>query len=456
MRHDAAAPKAGAVKRGLALVALTVSCASLPREQGHVEVDQYVRERTGLSTHWNQGTPEDAQVAALVEHLLQGELTSSAAVEISLVNNPALQAIYESLGVSQADLVQAGLLKNPTLSGSVGIPIGPSSIIEWEGSLVQDFLDLFMLPLKRRVAQKQFLADTLQVAARALEAAEETRKAFVEVQAAQQRRALRADSIRAAQASRDLAQKQYDAGNINLLALSTEQASFEQARLELAHDDVELEERKEALTRAMGLWGDQLRWRVVAELPALPTDEPPLEHLEQRAMARRLDVRAERLQVELMGQAVELARTWRWAGRFDIGVHGHQDPNGPLLVGPTLSLELPIFDQRQAFIGRLEAEQRQAQRRLQALAIATRSEVRLARLKVLSDRKLVEHLQSVVLPLRAQVTQQTQLSYNAMQVGLFQLVAAKREQLDTSRAAVEALRDYWVERATLERLVGGQ
>jgi cobalt-zinc-cadmium efflux system outer membrane protein len=43
-----------------------------------------------------------------------------------------------------------------------------------------------------------------------------------------------------------------------------------------------------------------------------------------------------------------------------------------------------------------------------------------------------------------------------MQVGVFQLLDARRKQLEAQRDYVNALRDYWRERATLEQLIAGR
>jgi cobalt-zinc-cadmium efflux system outer membrane protein len=43
-----------------------------------------------------------------------------------------------------------------------------------------------------------------------------------------------------------------------------------------------------------------------------------------------------------------------------------------------------------------------------------------------------------------------------MAVGVFQLLSARRDQVETGRAYVETLRDYWVARAELEQLLAGR
>ncbi|RKG52326.1 TolC family protein [Corallococcus sp. AB011P] len=421
-----------------------------------MEVAALVEERTGLKTRWNQGTPEDAQVRQHLDALLAGDLTSDRAVEVALLNNPALQATYEELGVSQADMVQAGLLTNPSFDGSIGFPLSSDGITETEFSIVQSFVDLFTLPLRKRVAKEQFQADTLRVAHEALATTAEVRQAFTEVQARQQLVALRREVFQAADAAADLSNRQRAAGNITVLALATEQASLEQARLELAQDELALVEAREHLTRLMGLYGARVQWTLAQKLPEVPAAESSLERLETLAIEQRLDIDAARKQTSLLWNALELARSTRFFGRVEVGVHTHRDANGPRLLGPTLSLELPIFDQRQALIAKLEAQHRQGENRLTELAVNARSEVRAARAKLVTLRNMAERYQKVVLPLRTTIVEESQRQYNAMQIGLPALLLARREQVEAWRAYLETVRDYWMARADLERLVGGR
>jgi cobalt-zinc-cadmium efflux system outer membrane protein len=437
-------------------VLLAGGCASIQKERGHAEVAALVEERLGRKTRWNQGAPEDAEVSRHLDALLTEDLTEDHAVEVALLNNPAIQATYEDLGVSQADMVQAGLLSNPTLDGSIGFPIAGRGVSENEFSLVQNFVELFTLPLRKRVAQEQFVADTLRVAHEALATAAEVRKAFREVQALQQLVELRRMALRAAEAAAELSARLRAAGNITELELASEQAASEGARLDMAEDELALVEAREHLNRLMGLWGPRTQWSLSEKLPALPAREAPLERLESLAIRQRLDIDAARKQAALLWNALELARGTRLFGRVDVGVHTHRDADGPRLFGPTLSLELPLFDQRQALIARLEAQHRQGEQRLRELSVNARSEVRAARARLLSLRLVADRYRRVVLPLREKVVEQSQLQYNAMQIGLFQLLTARREQVETYRGYIEAVRDYWMARADLERLVGGR
>src|SRR5438445_11000354 len=89
-------------------------CAHVDPNPAFRELANTVHLRTGKRVQWNRGTAEDAQAQAAVASLLSRPLTADSAVQIALLNNRNMQATYEELGIAQADLVEAGLLKNPT------------------------------------------------------------------------------------------------------------------------------------------------------------------------------------------------------------------------------------------------------------------------------------------------------------------------------------------------------
>ena len=66
------------------------------------------------------------------------------------------------------------------------------------------------------------------------------------------------------------------------------------------------------------------------------------------------------------------------------------------------------------------------------------------------------YLREVVLPLRSSVTHETQLQFNAMQVGAFQLLDAKRREISTAREYVDTLRTHWRARIQLESILMGR
>src|SRR5438045_2734755 len=101
---------------------LVTGCATVDPRAGFSDVQATVEARSGKRVVWNPGTDLDAHVAQEVRALLQEPLTADGAVQVALLNNRDLQALYAELGVAQADLVQAGLLKNPVFDGAARFP----------------------------------------------------------------------------------------------------------------------------------------------------------------------------------------------------------------------------------------------------------------------------------------------------------------------------------------------
>ena len=143
-------------------LALWAGCASVPPAGGFAEVEQQVNERARHRVVWRLDAEADARADAAMQTLLQTNLTARTAVQVALLNNRHLQATYEELGVAQAALVQAGLLKNPVFDTGVRFPNGGGTA-ELELGVAQDFLDVFYLPLRRRVAEEEFAAAKLRV-----------------------------------------------------------------------------------------------------------------------------------------------------------------------------------------------------------------------------------------------------------------------------------------------------
>jgi len=118
-------------------------------------------------------------------------------------------------------------------------------------------------------------------------------------------------------------------------------------------------------------------------------------------------------------------------------------------------VEVPIFVQQQTEIARLEAQLRQSQKRLAAMAVEIRSEVRSLRNRLIIQRDLIEHYKTVIIPLRERIVDLTMKEYNYMLTGVFDLLIAKQQEFDDYQNYIEAVRDYWVTRTRLQQAVGG-
>jgi len=426
-------------------------CAHVDPNPAFRELANRVHLRTGKRVQWNRGSAEDAQAQAVVTSLLSRPLTANSAVQIALLNNHNLQATYEELGIAQADLVEAGLLRNPIFTFERRFP-GQAL----EADLLKEFIDILLLPLRKRIAAAQFEAAKLGVGHEILKTAAEVRAAFYEHQGDQQLVDLRKTVAEATERSAETALRMQQAGNLKNLALATEEASHAQAKIELAKAQSEAVQTREKLNKLMGAFGTQTNWTIAPRLSELPGSEVSTAQLESRAIQQRLDLAAARQQFIVEARARGIAGAEAILQGAEFGGHYEHEIEGSVhSIGPSVNVPIPIFNQGQPASARASAKMRQAEQRYLALAADIRSDVRAARDKMLLSRRQVEYFKSTALPTRTRVTEESQLEYNAMQIGPFQLLQAKQEEVKTGAESVEALRDYWVARAELEKAVGG-
>src|SRR4051794_13577832 len=245
---------------GLLIVPLFLAgCATTPPEDPSAEVRQITADRTaGAVVQWNRSTEDDRAAHDAVRRLLEKPLTADGAVQVALLNNASLQATYEDLGVAQADLVQAGLLRNPIFEGQIRFPPDPKSPLELD--VFWEFMDIFYLPLRKRVAAAQLDVAKARVTRVALDLASETRSAFYTVQAAGQTLEMRRQVADATEAAAAAAREIRRAGNIKEVDVTEQEALAGQAKLDLATAEAELVQDRERLNVLMGLSGAETQW----------------------------------------------------------------------------------------------------------------------------------------------------------------------------------------------------
>ncbi|MFL6292387.1 MAG: TolC family protein [Thermoanaerobaculia bacterium] len=434
--------------RGVLLAAalLAAGCASVPRDAGIGEVRKAVEERSGQKIEWSPDQP--VEPPADLRPLLGGELTIERAVGIALANNRDLLAALEELGVARADLIAASTVRNPVFDGEVRFPGKP-----FEVGITQTLIDLLQLGRRRALGQAGFEAARLRVTGAVLGFAAEVRADYYTLQAAQQALAQQRTIQAAAEASVELARRQHDAGNISDLDLENEQAIYEQAKLDLARAELDELQTRERLLADLGALQPLPLTLTAQEPPAEGGQERTLEELEA-SMAGRLDLSLAQAEVEAARRALPLARS----GAYDelaAGVHREREPEGGSTTGPAVAIPIPIFDRGMAGRTRAAARLRMAEQRLHALTVNARSEARAARERLLEARARADYLRNVIVPRRQRILNLTQLEYNTMLRGAFDLIRARQGLSDALREQVMAIRDYWLARTELEAAVSG-
>jgi outer membrane protein TolC len=404
---------------------------------------------------------DDAAAArAAIAKLLARRLSADDAVQIALLNNRELQAAYNELGISEAQMVQASLPPNPTFTIE---RIAGAGSVEIEARLIGSVLALLTLPTKAKIAADRFRQAQLRAADTTLQIATEARRAYYRTVAAMVIVGFLAQSQSSAEAATELSKELGEAGTMNKLDQARNQVFFAELTAQLAQARQLAATERERLTRVMGLWGPDTDFKLPSSLPRMPRRAGAQPEIERVAVARRLDLQIARMEVQALSTSFDLTNATRFVSVLDLsGIKKRvkvKNEEGVFDVekerGLEVELQIPIFDLGASKVRQAEEGYMQAVNRLAAKAVDVRSEAREAYRTYRAAYDIARHYQREVLPLRKIISDETLLRYNAMQVDVFTLLTEARSRIAATNAAIEAERAFWLAATNLGAAILG-
>jgi cobalt-zinc-cadmium efflux system outer membrane protein len=381
-----------------------------------------------------------------LDQLLNQRLDGEVAVRIALLANPELRARLRELGIARGQLLQASLLPNPRAEAE----LLPERSSELELRVEYDVTRAVLTPLRSRAYGAELEAERYRVAALVVEVAHRVRLGLLAVQAAAQRVGLARESLSGLGAAREAARALFEAGNTRELDLATEETAYARGEVELERMELAAANERERFSRVLGIADRPTSWQIEAQLPAAPAEADPTAELERATLRANLELKATREHLVALARQAGAVRAEGSIPDVTLDVHALTGAPGSDVsdthawrFGGGVLVGLPIFDRRQGSALVLEARFDAALERYRGLAAELRSEARETERRVHSAHDRARRYQDVILPSQRRVTEQTLLQYNAMQLGVFGLLSARRDQLDTQLAYVDTLREYW-------------
>ncbi len=439
------------MRHSVLIAALVCGCAS-------TSIDDDVRQVSGYA---HLDLPKDVSTSEVdpetnddVRELLKNPLDADTAVRIALLNNRDLRASLRDLGIERGQLVQAGLVPNPTFqfdlrkSTKQGLPLQKDYYVEYEVTKA------VLTPKRAGVAESELDAARYRVASEVVGKAYETRAAFYGLVAAEQRFVIAQKNLDTLAAARDAAHAMADAGNVPNVDLANQIAAYESARARTGEIELELLEHREEMQTLLGLSGPETDWTAIASFAALPDDSGVPSDIEKQTIVASLDLAETKKRLEAVAKRTGLSRAAGWLP--DIIVDGHLEQDFAYWErGGGAAIKIPIFDHNQGLTAAYQAEFDGLMERYHGLATTLRRAARRARNHVVSAYTRAKQYELTIGPARDNVLEQTLLQYNAMQVGVFQLIQARTQQLDTELARIETVREFWTARAAMDALLAG-
>ena len=165
------------------VVLLLAGCAQFSVDGGMSDVASGVQQQIGKEVVKISTDAQAGRAREQVTALLAGTLSAEQAVQVALLNNRTLQAVYNELGISEAEYVQASLPPNPALSL---MRIAGTGVANFEVRLIGDILSLITLPRRTAIAAERFGQARYRAIGATLRLAADTRRAHVRAIASRQ------------------------------------------------------------------------------------------------------------------------------------------------------------------------------------------------------------------------------------------------------------------------------
>ncbi len=449
----------------LAAAALAGGCARFSPDAGMGVVQAATAAELGKEVTKIDGPEREAHAAARVRELLAKPLTPASAVQVALLNHRGLQAAYNELGISEAQMVEASLPPAPTLAFG---RLAWSGGFEIERQIIQNVLALLTLPRRREIAEARYRQAQVRAVEATLRISAETSRAYYRAVAANESVKFLTEAQASAQTVSELAKKLGETGAMSKLDQAREHVFYAEISGQLAGARLRQRVDKERLTRALGAWGAATAFRLPDKLMGLPAKPKTLAWVEREAVGRRVDLVIARMEIDILAKELGLTRKTRVINALELtGISsteketkvdgGNVEVDKTRRRGFDLDFQIPIYDFGESRVRLAEETYMRAVNRLLERAVNVRSEAREAYQGYRGAYDIARHYDREVLPLRQIISDETLLNYNAMIRDLFSLLADARARILANVQAIEARRDFWLASVELHTaIVGGR
>ena len=443
-------PKAAIV--GLSVIALS-GCASMNVDGALTDVNALVAERTNKTVQWHRDDASRQQADYAIRQLMRKPLTVDTATQVAFLRNPAIQASLANIGIAEADVAQAGRMRNPVVS--IG-RIAGGGVLEIERQFLFSLLSLFTIGPRTAIAKDQAERARYMSALDIVKSADGVQRAWVEAVAARERIRIMKRVYTSVKAAENLGARMAAAGSMTAL----DQAKLKVAKAEVAGQlgslRVAAGMAREKLIRQLGVWGKETKFRLPSRLPRLPGRSTALKNIERQALLKRLDIQAGRKELDFLQKTIGLTQFTGVVSLLEISGFANKereredaDVFHKMLSGFEVEFAVPIFDLGDAKVAKAEYTYMRAVEQLKSMAVNARSEVREAYGGYKGAFDLARHYQRTIIPLNKRITDEELLRYNGMLTGVLELLDASRRQQASLLKALDARRDFWLANAQL-------
>lgn len=441
----------------LTLSILTLSgCATVDMPNSISTTNQNLENFTGGELKLLTDTQSSAQ-QAFANKVLAQPLTQSATVSLLLNSSPTFQSLLAENWAQQSNAAQIGRIHNPVFSLE---RVSNAHEIEIGHVLSFGLLDLLTLPARQDAAKWQLKKVQSQLASTVVTQVTEVRNAWIDAVVAQEKLNYAQKVMNAAEAASILAKRMQKTGNFTRMQSLRQQLFYSEATVNVANRQHTFLSKKERLVRLLGLNSQQAK-QLILPNALLPIPETPIAANQIENLAEnRLDIQQAKLQLEALLSRYNINTVKSFtdieAGLVYESKQDRETGDKESADGFEIEIALPIFDWGDVKRQSIKAELLKAQNQLISVQHQASSYLRESYSAYRTAFDIAKHYQQEVIPMQEILAEENTYRYNGMFIGVFELIADSKQQINAFESAIDAKADFWKAQANLDATLIGQ
>jgi outer membrane protein, heavy metal efflux system len=379
-------------------------------------------------------TQMQAQAQAQIQTQTQTQtqiLTAADVIRLVRSQDPTAQEATVAVEVAQANLVEAGLYPNPTLT--------------WERETLpdegEDALVLTLpIDLSTTRSTRQHLKSIDVAYAKAHAAQTSTASVaraltlFYQLIGRKKRRGIEINALQRLTEAARIVTRRREEGNSSGYDESRLEIEVELATSTLRETEASIDRLRMVLKRLLGLMEYDIEWvGSLAADPSLYPEDTVQTNFKKPKSVRFLQAGA------LRAEAAYRSSAWTWIPEFVLSAGPRRNHLSSVNMGYTLevALELPFFSRGQDLAARAAARRKQAQARVEKAERQTQIQWQQAKQRLMSARSETQRLATNTTPHIARLERAAQSGYREGELSILELLDARRARTLIERRQLE-------------------
>ncbi len=384
-------------------------------------------------------------------------ITLSKAIELGVSNNPTLKAARAKLGISDAQILQAGLLYNPNIISDNGFAedtfrVGIEQTIELGNKRSRR---IKLAKMQKDVVQQEIITTILDVRSK-------VRSSYIQTYNAQQKLIASREILETITNLEKIAKERKKRGNVENLDILQAEITMINAKNNIQSAKLELNEAFNSLSANIG---KHLNRTIVLAPPDLMKEfnisTPMVENdktiniLIEYAYANRPEIKVLEKNIEVQNQKLKLAHSNIVPDlKMSVGadfVTGDTKRNSTFIMG---SLGVPIFNRQQGVIKEVKAQKLVYENDLDAIKIKIEQEVKNAFFGVIANAKSLNIYEKELIPHARMLVKKSEISFKEGKSNILIPINSQEAYINTQYRYIQTLTQYEQSVSDLERAIG--